>query len=32
MVRETFQCVKQVGYMLSEKEIIKNEDIFVEEK
>ena len=32
MVRETLRCVKQVGYMLSEREIIKNADIFVEEK
>ena len=32
MVRETLRCVKQVGYMLSEREIIKNGDIFVKEK
>ena len=32
MVRETLRCVKQLGYMLSEREIIKNADIFVEEK
>ena len=32
MVRETFRCVNQVGYMLSGREIIKNRDIFVEEK
>ena len=32
MVRETFWSVKQVGCILSEREIIKNGDIFVEEK
>ena len=32
MIREAFQCIKQVGYVSSAKEGIKNGDIFVEEK
>ena len=32
MIRETFQCVRQVGHVLSAREGIKNGDIFVEEK
>ena len=32
MIREAFQCVKQVRYMLSAREGIKNGDIFFEEK
>ena len=30
MIREPFQCVQQVGYMLLAREGIKNENIFVE--
>ena len=30
MIRETFQCVKQVGYVLSVREDIKTGDVFAE--
>ena len=32
MIREVFQYAKQVGYVLSAREDIKNGDIFVQKK